>query len=60
MMVFLSFRHHRRCKVLHKAVKAMETKADIQCNKIMHLEYSMVMYGTYNAETLRQTGRYCT
>ena len=43
-----------RCKALHKAVKAMETKADIQCNKIMHLEDSMVMYGIYNSETLEK------
>ena len=24
-----------------------------QCNKLMHLENSMVMYGTYNAETFK-------
>ena len=47
-----SFLHHRRHKALHKAVEAMETKADIQCNTIMHLEDSMVMYGSYNADTL--------
>ena len=38
-----SFLHHRRHKALHKAVKAMETKTDIQLNKIMHLEDSMAM-----------------
>ena len=32
----------------------METKADIQHNKIMHLEDSMVLYGIYNAETLNK------
>ena len=26
----------------------------IQCNKLMHLEDSMVMYGIYNAETLEK------
>ena len=49
-----SFLHNRRHKALHKAVNAMEPKADIQCNKLMHLEDSMVMYGVYNAETLEK------
>ena len=49
-----SFLHHRRHKALHKAVKAMETKANIQCNKLMHLEDTMVMYGVYNVETLEK------
>ena len=31
-----SFLHTRRHKALHKAVKAMETKTNIQCNKLMH------------------------
>ena len=39
---------------MHKAVKAMEPKTDIQHNKIMHLEDSMLMYGIYNAETLKK------
>ena len=30
----------------------MENKLDIQCNKIFHLEDSMVMYGIYNSDTL--------
>ena len=30
----------------------MENKANIQHNKLMHLEDSMVMYGVYNTETL--------
>ena len=29
----------------------METKTDILCNRIMHLEDSMVMYGIYDVET---------
>ena len=32
----------------------METKTDIQHNKIMHLEDSMVMYGIYNTEMLEK------
>ena len=49
-----SFLHNRGHKALHKAVKAMETKANIQCNKLMYLEDSMVMYKVYNAETLEK------
>ena len=30
----------------------MENKVDIKCNKIFHLEDSMVMYGIYNSDTL--------
>ena len=47
-----SFQHNRRHKALRKAVKAMETKKDIQHNRSKHLEDSIVMYGVYNAETL--------
>ena len=35
-----------------RAVKVMETKANVQCNRLMHLEDSMAMYGVYNTETL--------
>ena len=49
-----SFLHHRRHKTFHKAVKAMENKADIQHSKLMHLEGTMVMYGVYNTEALKK------
>ena len=49
-----SFLNIRRHKALHEAVKAMETKVDIQCNRLIHLEYSMVMCGVYNAETFKE------
>ena len=49
-----SFLHNRRYKALHRAVKAMDRKTTIQCNKLMHLEVSMVLYGIYNAETLEK------
>ena len=49
-----SFLHHRRHKALHKAVKAMENKANAQHNKLMHLEDTMVLYRVYNAETLEK------
>ena len=32
----------------------MERKVNLQCNKLIHLEDSMVMYGIYNAETLEK------
>ena len=47
-----SFLHHKRHKALHKAVAVMDKKANIQCNKIHHLEHTMIMYGVYNSNTL--------
>ena len=47
-----SFLHNRRQKALHKAVKAMVSKTTIQCNELMHLENSIVIYGIYNTEIL--------
>ena len=49
-----SFVHNRQNKALHKAVNAMDGKANIQCNGLMKLETSMLMYGVYNAETLEK------
>ena len=45
--------HNRRHKALHKEVKTMETKSNIQHNKLIHLENSMVMYGVCSAEMLK-------
>ena len=45
-----SFLHHKRNKALHKAVRAMDSKTTIQCNKLIQLENSMLMYGIYNAK----------
>ena len=49
-----SFLHHKQNNALHKAVKAMNEKANIQHNKLMKLDNSMLMYGIYNAETLEK------
>ena len=49
-----SFRHHKQNKALHMAVRAMDNKATIQCNKLMQLENSMLMYSIYNMETLEK------
>ena len=43
-----SFLHHKR----HKAVKVIEKRTDMQCNRVYHLEDTMIMYGTYNSDTL--------
>ena len=48
----LSFLLNRRHKALCKDVSAMSIKTDIQRNKLMDLENTLVMYGVYNAETL--------
>ena len=44
------FLHNKR----HKAVQAMSVQTDIQRNKLMHLENTLVMYGIYNTETLEK------
>ena len=48
-----SFLHHKRHKALHKAVAVMNKKTNVQCNQIHHLEDSMIMYGVYNSDTLK-------
>ena len=47
-----SFLDHKRHNALHKVVKAMSISTDMQRNKLMHLEKTLVMYRIYNAETL--------
>ena len=47
-----SFLHNRGHKALHKVVKAMSVTTDMQRNKLMHLENTLVMYVIYNAEML--------
>ena len=49
-----SLLQNKRNKALHKAINVMGNKADIQCNKLMHLENSMLMYGVCNTETLEK------
>ena len=36
----------------------MSEKANIQCNKLMKLDDTMLMYGVYNAETLEKLKLY--
>ena len=40
-------------KALHKAVAVMNKRSNVQCNQIHHLEHSMIMYGVYNSDTLK-------
>ena len=47
-----SFIHHKRHKALHKAVAVMDKKTNIQCNRIHHLDDTMIMYGVYNSNTM--------
>ena len=49
-----SFLQNKRHKALKNAVKALDSKTITQCNKLMHLENSMVMYGIHNAETIEK------
>ena len=45
----------QKCKnALHKAVNAMNNQANIQCNKLMELDNTMLMYEIYNVETLEK------
>ena len=43
-----------RHKALHIASRAMENKVNIQHNKLIQLDNSMLMCGVYNMETLKK------
>ena len=49
-----SFLQQKCENALHKAVNAMSNQANIQHNKLMKLDNTMLMYGIYNAETLEK------
>ena len=50
----LSFLQQKCENALHKAVNAMNNQANMQHNKLMKLDDTMLMYGVYNAETLEK------
>ena len=54
MKAYLVFYIIGGTNTLHKAVNAKDSKANIQCNKLMQLEDSMLRYGVYNVETLEK------
>ena len=47
-----SFLHHKRHKVLNKAIKQINERQNIEHNLIYHLEDTMIVYGKYNSDTL--------
>ena len=47
-----SFLHHKRHKALQKAVHVINSKAEIDHNRVYLLEDTMIMYGKYNSDTL--------
>ena len=49
-----SFLHHKRHKALQKAVKVINSKTEIDHNRVYHLEDTMIMYGKYNSDTLME------
>ena len=49
-----SFLQRKHEDALQKAVLAMNNEADIQCNKLLKLDNTVLMYGIYNADTLEK------
>ena len=49
-----SFLQRKHENALQKALNAMSNQASIQCNKLIKLDNTMLMYGIYNTETLEK------
>ena len=49
-----SFLQGKHENALQKAVDAMSNQASTQCNKLIKLDNTMLMYGIYNAETMEK------
>ena len=49
-----SFLHHRRHKDLQKAVNILNSKTNLDHNRVYHMEDTMIMYGKYNSDTLME------
>ena len=49
-----SFLHHKRHKALQKAVNVINSKSELDHNRVYHLEDTMIMYGKYNSDTLME------
>ena len=47
-----SFLHHKRQKALKKAVNALNSRTNIDHNRVYHLEDTIIMYGKYSSDTL--------
>ena len=46
------FLHHKRHKTLQKTVNIINSKLEIDHNRLYHIEDTMIMYGKYNSDTL--------
>ena len=49
-----SFLQKKWNNALKRAVLAMDNEINVQCNKLLKLDNTMLMYGIYNAETLEK------
>ena len=49
-----SFLQRKCINALQRAINAMGNEASIQCNRLMKLDDTMLMYGIYNVETLEK------
>ena len=49
-----SFLQHKRERALQQAMHTMNKRVNIEQNIVFHLEYSMIMYGVYNVDTLEK------
>ena len=49
-----SFLHYKRHKALQKAVNVINSKSEIDHNRVYHLEDTMIMHGKYNSDTLME------
>ena len=49
-----SFLHHKRHKALQKAVNIINSRSEMDHNRVYHLEDTMIMYGKYNSDTLME------
>ena len=49
-----SLLHHKRHEALQKAVTALNSRTNIDHNRVYHLEDTMIMYGKYNSDTLME------
>ena len=47
-----SFLHHKRHKALQKAINALNSRTNIDHNRVYQLEDTMIMYGKYNSDIL--------
>ena len=50
----LSYLQHKRQKALQQAMHTMNTRINIEQNRVFHLEDSKIMYGVYNVDTLEK------